>query len=281
MDIANGNCPVANLNNECPGPSSHDQGCDAGYCPVDGGWTEWQHWGECTVACGEGKRVSRRYCTKPFPMHGGKKCQGEKIKEGKCEKLPPCPIHCLFSKWGSWGQCSVTCGNSPGAGTRTRCRHVMREAQHGGLECMGGKTEQTGCELCEKGVYGKKECISPCPVACVISEWTEWSGRCPKCYKPAAKKHISKIKRRRSRFVESDAEHGGEPCRSPDGKEVKMEHGLVEELKPCQADKDVPPCPAEREAPYWTSWTEWGPCTAKCGGERPRQEDQNVHNNVR
>jgi hypothetical protein len=90
-----------------------------------------------------------------------------------------CAVHCLYSEWGNWSPCSVTCGTSPGDGSRERKRYVGRKAEHGGLVCEGSTADATTCVLCEQkektdyksyapkkgnGVYGGgKACISPCP----------------------------------------------------------------------------------------------------------------------
>ena len=40
---------------------------------------------------------------------------------------------------------------------------------------------------------------------------------------------------------------------------------MIEETKPCEADKDVVPCPKKAQAAFFTSWGPWGPCQAECG----------------
>ena len=60
-------------------------------CLVDGGWTQWTKWSECSVDCGSGKQTSRRDCANPFPSpNGGKACEGEGKRSRKCDK-GPCP----------------------------------------------------------------------------------------------------------------------------------------------------------------------------------------------
>ena len=46
------------------------------YIAVDGGYTEWSEWGECSVSCGGGKRSRSRTCTNPSPQFNGKNCDG-------------------------------------------------------------------------------------------------------------------------------------------------------------------------------------------------------------
>jgi hypothetical protein len=47
-----------------------------------------------------------------------------------------------WSHWGSFGECSVTCGN----GTMTRTRTCSNTAlAHGGVDCMGSSTQNQTC----------------------------------------------------------------------------------------------------------------------------------------
>ncbi len=171
---------------DCLGPEIHENDCDEGHCPVDGGLSQWTNWGECNRACGpEGTRKRLRFCTEPFPLHGGKQCNGKMEETGPCPELPPCPskslsvtkgdrmgsfdipiVHCLFSEWGEWSPCSMSCGDGPGAGTRTRQRHIAIQAQHGGLKCKGSLSESAACVHCTQKDMPKvklDKCIPMCP----------------------------------------------------------------------------------------------------------------------
>jgi len=112
--------------------------CQLTYCAIDGGWTDWTKWGECSQNCraegaSEGEigetlahRKRYKYCTNPMAQHGGKDCsrqEGKNIKydftqnalveKGDCESdLPFCPENCKFSEWSEWSECSSTCFES-------------------------------------------------------------------------------------------------------------------------------------------------------------------------
>ena len=64
--------------------------------PVDGGWSEWSHWGSCDRACGKGHHTRHRYCNQPIPKHGGKGCQGDWQAHEVCNK-EKCPGEWLLS----------------------------------------------------------------------------------------------------------------------------------------------------------------------------------------
>lgn len=51
---------------------------------VDGQWSEWKPWTECTRTCGGGVQTRARTCTQPSPAYGGKDC------EGRIDETRPC-----------------------------------------------------------------------------------------------------------------------------------------------------------------------------------------------
>ena len=51
---------------------------------MDGGFSEWSRYGECSEECGGGKKESTRTCTNPIPAHGGRGCVGELIRTEEC-----------------------------------------------------------------------------------------------------------------------------------------------------------------------------------------------------
>ena len=57
---------------------------------VDGGYSPWSSYSECSEPCGDGLMTRKRTCTNPSPAHGGKQCQGASTEEKQC-KVKECP----------------------------------------------------------------------------------------------------------------------------------------------------------------------------------------------
>ena len=62
--------------------------CDSSLCPVDGEWSVWQHWSQCTYTCGGGTQYRTRVCNGPY--NGGKPCEGKTLEAAMCNG-EPCP----------------------------------------------------------------------------------------------------------------------------------------------------------------------------------------------
>lgn len=60
---------------------------------VDGGWSDWSIWGNCSVVCGNGTQARMRTCTSPVPQFGGAICQGGSDESRTCAKA-----HCPGNK---------------------------------------------------------------------------------------------------------------------------------------------------------------------------------------
>uniref|UniRef100_A0AC34FWU2 Hemicentin-1 n=1 Tax=Panagrolaimus sp. ES5 TaxID=591445 RepID=A0AC34FWU2_9BILA len=52
--------------------------------PIDGGWTEWTSWSDCSNPCENGQRSRTRYCLNPRPSNGGKQCIGSDFELKSC-----------------------------------------------------------------------------------------------------------------------------------------------------------------------------------------------------
>ena len=62
---------------------------------VDGGWSSWTEWTQCSVSCGTGSTARVRTCTNPEPKFEGKHCPGDGDEEENCFPLP-CPSEFLI-----------------------------------------------------------------------------------------------------------------------------------------------------------------------------------------
>lgn len=51
---------------------------------MDGGWTDWNVVGACSVTCGNGLQKRTRTCTNPQPAYGGKACPGNDTDHIPC-----------------------------------------------------------------------------------------------------------------------------------------------------------------------------------------------------
>lgn len=51
---------------------------------VDGGWSDFSAWSDCSKNCGGGSQKRTRTCTNPKPAHGGKNCVGNAEETRKC-----------------------------------------------------------------------------------------------------------------------------------------------------------------------------------------------------
>lgn len=55
---------------------------------VDGGWSLWGPWQQCSRTCGGGVEFSYRECTDPVPQNGGKYCEGQRVQYQSCNTQP-------------------------------------------------------------------------------------------------------------------------------------------------------------------------------------------------
>ena len=67
---------------------------------VNGRWSSWSAWSACSATCGDGKRVSKRFCDAPPPRHGGRPCRGEHEKTESCMEEECTGQFLLSTFWG-------------------------------------------------------------------------------------------------------------------------------------------------------------------------------------
>ena len=170
-------------------PSLTESGsCTPGPCPFHCEVSAWGGWSECSLTCGGGHSQRKRMITS-YAKHGGVVCPT--LFVFKACNISPCAVDCKVDLWGSWGRCSVSCGE----GARQRVRVLTRAAAHGGKPC-GPATQAQICNAHE------------CPVDCQLSAWGHW-GKCAASCGEGIKQRV--------RFRVQAPLHGGHLCPSKIG----------------------------------------------------------------
>lgn len=127
------------------GPSSETRLCNTQKCPVNGGYTSWSTFSNCSKECGGGAKLRTRNCTNPPPAHGGNDCSrlGYPEETQVCNN-DPCPVDGGFGDWSLYGACSASCGG----GKRRRTRSCDNPTPaYGGKNCssLGPSMETMAC----------------------------------------------------------------------------------------------------------------------------------------
>ncbi|KAL9969288.1 hypothetical protein ACROYT_G021487 [Oculina patagonica] len=211
-------------------------------CNIDGGYTEWSEWSECSATCGGGVRWHSRTCTNPEPKNQGKTCieqdLGPPKESGECN-TQECPVPGGYTDWSEWGECSVTCGG----GVQKRTRTCTNPPPSGGAptcieQDLGPAEEEQDCNT------------QDCPVPGGYTDWSEW-GECSVTCGGGVQK--------RTRTCTNPPPSGGAPtC-------IEQDLGPAEEEQECNTQD----C---GEDGNWSPWGDPGPCDKTCGGgTRERQ----------
>ncbi|XP_061594740.1 hemicentin-1 [Cololabis saira] len=276
----------SNGGRHCQGSDAETRGCRGKPCPVDGNWSDWSAWEECSQSCGQGNRTRVRTCSDPPAQHGGRQCEGEAVEAIMCS-VRPCPVAGNWGAWLPWSPCSETCGK--GMQSRIRLCNNPPPA-FDGLQCEGTDTQSQVCME------------RPCPVNGKWSSWMSWGPCSLSCGGGT---------RQRTRLCASPAPlHGGRKC---EGNDVHIDFcnsdacpisgnwgswsswgicsktcngGQMRRYRTCDnprpayggracagADAQMQRC-STANCPVdgnWGLWQSWGECSASCGGgERTR-----------
>ncbi|XP_066297373.1 uncharacterized protein [Branchiostoma lanceolatum] len=82
----------------CTGTLQDEKSCDfLPPCAVDGGWSPWTFWSNCTETCGNGTRTRSRSCDHPLPQHGGANCTGDANQTQACGQDQTCYVPSVTS----------------------------------------------------------------------------------------------------------------------------------------------------------------------------------------
>ncbi|KAM8746417.1 hemicentin-1 isoform 1-T1 [Acanthopagrus schlegelii] len=205
----------ANGGRHCAGSNTETRNCQGKPCPVDGNWSEWSLWEECSRTCGQGNRTRIRTCSKPPAQHGGRPCEGKAVEVIMCS-VRPCPVAGNWGSWLPWSPCSETCGK----GTQSRIRLCNNPPPaFDGPQCEGSDTQTQVC----------KE--RPCPVDGKWSSWVSWGACSVSCG--------GGTRQRRRLCANPAPQNGGRQC---EGNDVHIDF--------CNSD----PCPISGNWGPWSSW---------------------------
>lgn len=78
------NPPPFNGGKGCGSDYHESKECAVNKCPVNGGWSKWGNWTECSVTCGAGIMSRERHCDNPAPAYGGSPCGGRHRDTKSC-----------------------------------------------------------------------------------------------------------------------------------------------------------------------------------------------------
>ncbi|XP_022085366.1 hemicentin-1-like isoform X2 [Acanthaster planci] len=275
----------ANNGRQCSGPSTDNRECILPMCPIDGRWSTWQPWGECSVTCGTGIRTRVRYCDNPPPQYNGRGCDGAPNQQADCI-MRNCPVDGRYGPWTNWQPCSTTCGNGEQIRTR-QCNNPP--PQNFGRDCLGPAMHKRMCSerdcpvdgrwnewsawtTCTRSCNGglrtrSRTCQAPqnngrdcvgnnieqdicnverCPIHGNWSPWEAWTSCSASC---------DGGRQYRSRSCTRPApQYNGRRC-----------PGKSQEVRNCNQEE----C---RRNGNWSPWSAWSPCSQTCGDSESIRE---------
>jgi len=165
---------------------------------------------------------TRESCSSKLRQFESEICALKKIR-GELFKLKgdthPFFMDCEVGEWEP-EECSATCGG----GTQILRRQVITAPSGGGMVCPPLLMKQSCNE-------------DPCPVDCVLEEWSGWSGCSADCGGGVMEK---------TRMIKVHPKYDGTPC------------GEITETTACNMQACDQDCELH-------DWTEWGKCSKACG----------------
>eukprot|EP01137_Pigoraptor_chileana_P012905 Opistho-2@4489 len=189
--------------------------------PVDCAYSNYTEYSDCTLTCGSGTKYRTRTITTQA-KYGGVACDAATLNVSTSCNTDPCPVDCQWGPYSNFSSCSSACG----AGTQTRTRQILVQAEHNGALCTGSASDSQACT----GVT--------CPVDCAWGNYTAFGACSNTC---------GAGKKTRTRSILTQAENGGALC-----------SGSASE----EADCTGVTCPVNCE---YNSFGDYSTCTKTCG----------------
>ncbi|WAR04241.1 SEM5A-like protein [Mya arenaria] len=189
-------------------------GCPFVHHPVNGVWSEWSLWQQCSQVGGDttsGDCLCRsRSCDNPAPFYGGQSCPGASVE------VTNCTAHGQWTDWTEWSTCFQSCGSTA---IRRRHRYCSNPPpRFGGRACVGNDNEDEYCPV-------------P-PVQRTWTMWADWSECSANC-------NGGFMTRRRTCSLPEPSADMSIPC-----------NGNNQELRMC----NTKPCEELTKHTSWTPW---------------------------
>ncbi|KAM4026917.1 LOW QUALITY PROTEIN: SCO-spondin-like [Anomaloglossus baeobatrachus] len=158
--------PSSDILRQCRGEESEAQQCFYVSCPVDGSWTQWTTWSNCTQDC-SGVVIRRRECTPPesgghhcslHPASSALSVEIDTCHQDGCPQPPSCPPDLEYK---ACAQCPMTCS----------------DLSHNRV-CLSDQPCVSGCR-CPDGYLldGMNHCVRPEECPCEVDGATYWPGQ--------------------------------------------------------------------------------------------------------
>ncbi|XP_077125438.1 SCO-spondin-like [Ranitomeya variabilis] len=198
--------PSSDILRQCRGEESEAQQCFLVSCPVDGSWTPWTSWSNCTQDCG-GVVIRHRECTPP--QSGGRHCsllpgsstsslEIDTCHQNGCPQPSSCPPDMEYK---ACAKCPMTCSDlshnraclsdqscfsgcqCPDGYLLDSLNHCLRPeecpCEVDGTTYWPGQLVKANCQICTCQDGTMKQCRQnpECTVHCGWSAWSPW-GEC-------------------------------------------------------------------------------------------------------
>lgn len=136
----------------CIGALIDQRSCEPTHCAsINGGWSSWSDFSECSNECGSGYKIRNRMCSSPLPsnryellslsphrcLFRGAYCLGYSFDQARCVGTKICGGNAIDGSWSEWLPFSGC-----NAGQRSRTRYCINPSpKNGGRQCMGNDFE--------------------------------------------------------------------------------------------------------------------------------------------
>ena len=235
---------------QCDGGFSQSQNriCLGKDCVRNRTWTKWSVFSPCSVSCGQGERMRRRFCINDL-REAVEGCKGNNTDVVNCT-AGSCPIDGGWSSWSAWSRCHpIFC-------KKVRTRNCSEpKPSYGGKFCEGQFADHGNCD--------PQECY-------VYSQWSAW-GPWSDCNKSCNGGYRTRHRKCHWSDEETIDINGGEKSlkvtRSRSKRQIRITCGAdrteKEECNTVSCSSGV--------GTVWGAWGRWSSCKGGCNGKQTRK----------